>query len=142
MDDNKHKIYYTKEGWLCERYPYDLPIENESFYIEVDEATYYKTLGCDKHFSWRVKDGQLTHERYEETPEAETLQELLDKRAEICFPIINRGQPWHERLTPGQKEELAKWYADWLDITKTKIEPTAPSWLFKCEKGETNNVTN
>ena len=24
------KIYYNNNGWVCQRYPYDLPIENEN----------------------------------------------------------------------------------------------------------------
>ena len=42
----KFKIYYNADGWLCERYPYDLPVDDESRFIEVDEATFHKTLGC------------------------------------------------------------------------------------------------
>ena len=136
-----HKIHYTAEGWLCNRYPYDLPIDDESRFIEVDEATYGKTLGCNNHFSWRVVDGKLLHERYEETPEHETIQNLRYMREEICFPVINRGQAWYDTLTPKQRSELATWYKSWLDAPYTKTEPKPPSWLFSNQK-EAANGTN
>ena len=121
---------------MCERYPYDLPIYNVDFHTEVDEATYHQTLGCDNYHAWRVVDDKLSHERYEPTPEHEIIQELRDLRAEICFPVINRGQAWYNCLTAKQKDELAKWYNDWLDAPKTKTEPSAPAWLFACKGGK------
>ena len=50
-------------------------------------------------------------------------------RNQVCFPIINRGQLWYNNLTNEQKEELAKWYDDWLNVTETLIEPKTPEWL-------------
>ena len=132
----KYKIHYNKEGWLCERYPYDLQIEDENRFIEVDEETYNKTLGCDNHYSWRVVDGQLVHEQYEPIPEEEIVQTLRDKRAEICFPIINRGQLFYESLNVEQKQELATWYKQWLDAPNTKTEPPIPRWLSNGGKDE------
>lgn len=46
-----------------------------------------------------------------------------------CFPIINRGILWYERLTTEQKEELNIWYQAWLDVTETKFIPEKPTWL-------------
>ena len=50
-------------------------------------------------------------------------------RNQVCFPIINSGQLWYNKLTKEQKEELAKWYNDWLNVTETLIEPKTPEWL-------------
>lgn len=50
-------------------------------------------------------------------------------RSQVCFPVINRGQLWYNKLTDEQKEELAKWYNDWLNVTETLIEPKTPEWL-------------
>ena len=50
-------------------------------------------------------------------------------RERDCFPIINRGQLWYQTLTEDQLIELNKWYKDWLDVTKTLVVPTKPSWL-------------
>ena len=63
------------------------------------------------------------------------------RREEICYPIINRGQPWYNRLTLVQKTELNDWYEDWLDVTETLVIPTAPSWLNnKLNKIETEEL--
>ena len=50
-------------------------------------------------------------------------------RSQVCFPIINRGQLWYNNLTNEQKDELSKWYNDWLNVTETLIEPKTPKWL-------------
>ena len=46
-----------------------------------------------------------------------------------CFSIINRGQPWYNKLTAEQKSELDIWYDNWLNVTETKVIPERPSWL-------------
>ena len=57
------------------------------------------------------------------------LEMLRRQRAEECFPIINRGSLWFDRLTEEQKSELATWYQAWLDVTQTKVVPECPAWL-------------
>ena len=54
---------------------------------------------------------------------------LRRRREKICFSIVNRGQIWYETLTETQKNELRSWYKNWLDVTVTLTEPTAPTWL-------------
>lgn len=57
------------------------------------------------------------------------LTRLRSRRASECFPIINRGAPWYNRLTAGQKAELDTWYQSWLDVTATKVIPEKPQWV-------------
>ena len=58
--------------------------------------------------------------------------ELLRKaRERDCFSVINRGKAWYDLLTLEQEAELKEWYAAWLNVTETKVIPTAPSWLNK-----------
>ena len=130
----EYKIYYNSDGWVCERYPHDLSIDNKKRFLKADEKTFNRTLEADVHFAWRVVDGELSHERYEPTPETETIQVLRDKREDVCFPIINRGQLWHESLTAEQRAELKKWYENWLAVTTTKTEPPKPRWLLSREE--------
>jgi hypothetical protein len=133
MEDT-YKIYYNEEGWVCERYPQDIEIENHDRYIEVGKEDFDKSLGTKNHHAWRVVDGKLVEERYAETPEEELLENLRGLREEICFPVINRGHLWHESLTPEQRKELMTWYQAWLEVTKTKTEPIPPDWLFISKK--------
>jgi hypothetical protein len=72
------KIYYNKDGWVCERYPYDIPVEDENKFIEVDEDTKALTMSCETHKSWRVKKGKLFIDTYEETPIKEILVAELE----------------------------------------------------------------
>lgn len=58
------------------------------------------------------------------------LMNLRNQREVECFPIINRGKLWYDKLTTEQIAELNKWYNAWLDVTETRIIPTKPSWLI------------
>lgn len=57
------------------------------------------------------------------------LEILRKQREKVCFDVINRGQIWYATLTDQQIMELNGWYKEWLDVTVTLVEPTAPSWL-------------
>ena len=60
------KIFYNEYGWVCNRYPYDIEITDENRYIEVDENLYEQTLYCEIGKSWRVIDGELSMQVYDE----------------------------------------------------------------------------
>ena len=55
------KIYYNEKGYVCERYPNDIPIEDYNRYIEVDAETYNNTLATDVFCLWAVQNGQLVN---------------------------------------------------------------------------------
>lgn len=73
------KIYYNNAGWVCKRYPYNLPIENENQFIEVDNEIYEQTLSCENHYSWRVINGKLEMQQYEDIPQSEIAQVEIDQ---------------------------------------------------------------
>lgn len=123
------KIYYNKEGWVCERGPFLYPIENNESYIEVSETDYWKTMAHYDHYAWKVVNGQLKYEQYEDIPTNEIQEELRKKREEICFPIVNRGKVWYNLLNEEQLKELETWYNDWLNVTETLKEPILPLWI-------------
>ena len=50
-------------------------------------------------------------------------------RAKICFPVINRGKLWYDRLSREQLVELKKWYQEWLDAPDTLVYPSKPTWI-------------
>ena len=54
---------------------------------------------------------------------------LRRRRAAECFPIVNRGELWYDKLTEEQKSELSVWYEMWLDAPQTLSAPAAPSWI-------------
>lgn len=70
----------------------------------------------------------------EELAERE-LQQLRAKRSSECFPIINRGELWYDKLTADQRTELSAWYEAWLDVTETKAIPKTPDWVNKSRGG-------
>lgn len=54
---------------------------------------------------------------------------LRAQREKACFPYVNRGSLWYNKLTDEQKEELDIWYQEWLDVTDTRVIPEKPEWL-------------
>lgn len=54
---------------------------------------------------------------------------LRELRKRECFPVINRGKLWYDRLTLLQYQELKNWYQAWLDVTETLVKPVKPYWL-------------
>jgi hypothetical protein len=73
------KIYYNKEGFVCERYPLDYPIEDENMFIEVVEEEFHKTFSTIVNYAWMVKDKKLVNERYQEDEVNELLQLELEQ---------------------------------------------------------------
>lgn len=55
--------------------------------------------------------------------------EIRKKREEECFPIINRGTLWYNKLTDEQKIELSNWYDAWLNAPETLKIPEILSWI-------------
>lgn len=51
-------------------------------------------------------------------------------RARECFPIVNRGALWYNKLTAEQVAELSAWYEAWLDAPQTMTVPTKPEWVM------------
>lgn len=68
-------IEYNKDGWVCDRYPYDLidPVGE----LEVTDEEYGATFVSPQYFAWRVVNGKLVNERYEETPQSEVIEERI-----------------------------------------------------------------
>ena len=54
---------------------------------------------------------------------------LRARRAAECFPVVNRGALWYDKLTAEQLAELSAWYESWLDAPATGEAPDEPAWL-------------
>lgn len=83
--------------------------------------------------SYYLSDGNMlikSNEKQAELENNKVLSNLRSQREKICFPYINRGDLWYNRLSDVQIVELNTWYQAWLDVTETKIIPEAPEWLI------------
>ena len=102
--------------------------------ISLKEVDGYTDTITDEEFnlyigdssSYKIENGKFVRLK----PESELLGNLLRKRREKeCFPVINRGTLWYEKLTGEQKTELSTWYEAWLDAPATLTVPEKPSWI-------------
>lgn len=81
---------------------------------------------------YQIRKGALRLDRKRLQAEKEAVQKevIRERRRKECFPIINRGSPWYERLSEEQRAELNTWYQAWLDATETGAIPKTPEWLL------------
>jgi hypothetical protein len=101
----------------------ELPPYNYTF-IEVPDE-YVETMVAEDFND----DFTFNLEKYNKRLYDNESNELRNQRDFVCFQVINRGEPYYRRLTESQKQELDTWYQNWLDVTKTRIIPTPPTWL-------------
>lgn len=88
------------------------------------------TEGVEEKPAWdEYEDIQVYIPYTAEELEAIEINKLRAQRETECFPVINRGKLWYDRLTPEQEQELDAWYNAWLSVTETKVAPVAPSWI-------------
>lgn len=102
------KIFYNQNGWVCNRYPYDIPVENTENFIEVEDDIFRMTMACGSYKAWKVVDGVLKIEQYEEVPQTINLDNEF-------YSIIN----WFiENDWKVNKTFIGEWALDdqrWLD---------------------------
>lgn len=56
-------------------------------------------------------------------------RDLRKRREKECFPIVNRGKLWYNKLSLEQFSELLSWYEKWLDVTDTLVVPEMLTWV-------------
>lgn len=98
--------------------------------IEVS-ADFLAGLEPGKIGFYRYEDGQavLDEEKWAAAQTKAAQDEIRARRAEECFPIVNRGRPWYDGLTAEQTEELTAWYHAWLDAPQTGTPPASLDWI-------------
>lgn len=80
----------------------------------------------DEYIQYSFEEGKLIkHSKLSEIEQ----DHIRSRRNRECFPIINRGNAWYHMLNAEEKEELEKWYHEWLDATATGVIPDLPSFL-------------
>lgn len=86
----------------------------------------------DTFRAYKYENGGLVldTEKLEVLNNEHVAEELRYQREKSCFPYVNRGYLWYNKLTEEQKSELDTWYQAWLDVTETKIIPNSPDWLI------------
>lgn len=94
-------------------------------YIEVIDVPYQPAKEA-----WDEYEDIQVYIPYTETELAQiTANNLRARRLSECFPIVNRGALWYDKLTEEQRSELSVWYEAWLDAPETGIAPETPAWI-------------
>lgn len=123
------KVYLNEDGYV---YLHAMDEENiPEGYIQVpdEDLDIEHFLSHRECYKW--ENGTLV---YDQTHEEYVAQEVYknnmrEMRRLVCFPVINRGTPWYNRLTQEQREEIDTWYQSWLDAPETMVVPDNPTWL-------------
>lgn len=133
-----NKIYArTNENGVVTHFfseAFETPTEKDvcidSTNIERHGAQKYSVVDENGFYNYEVKDGVLSERDKTEDAATEKKNEIRSHRLTQCFPIINRGKFWYDKLTEEQNTELSAWYQAWLDAPETGSEPEKPSWLI------------
>lgn len=88
-------------------------------------------LYCSDPTAYKIENGKFVAIKTETEMKA---KQLRTRREKECFPIINRGGLWYDKLTDEQKTELSAWYEAWLDAPETGTAPEKPAWLENVAK--------
>lgn len=95
------KIYYNKNGDVCNRYPNNYPIDDENRYIEVSEEDEEKTLGAPLGMKWHIDNGALVlvddqemknSEEYKQMMKENQLAELKQYLADTDYVITKLNE--------------------------------------------------
>lgn len=99
--------------------------------FDIPEGTVIPDDFEENAFFYRYEDGAfIFDEEYKTQQDYEhKVAQIRQDRADICFPVVNRGGLWYDLLTENQKSEMLEWYMAWLDATETLVEPETPEWL-------------
>lgn len=130
------KIYYNEDGWVLDRYPYEEFHSKKSPFIEVDEDTYERTLSTDEGCRWRVSDGKLSEEVYDQRiiDEIERLNEVIRLKDYLCDTDYVVSKLNEAKLeSENEFEALKLRYADVLERRKN-----ARARINYLEKEESN----
>ena len=57
------------------------------------------------------------------------IEYIRNQREIICFPVVNRGVLWYNKLLASQQDELNMWYEHWLEAPETMCVPQMPNFL-------------
>ena len=113
-------MWYLEENGIISQCSED-KFSEEALYTE-------KEIVHDYNGILRFAD-EISDEEKENMRRNVLLNKIRADRENACFPIINRGQLWYNKLTESQKTELDAWYQAWLDAPQTLTEPETPAWL-------------
>ena len=116
IDENDNVIGYSN---------FSLYMEPDEHHIEIDELDVPDDFFND-YLKYSYRDKKLFKHSILSSREQDNIRV---RRIKECFSIINRGKAWYDMLDTEEKEELGKWYHEWLDATATGAIPDLPSFL-------------
>ena len=118
--DAQEEVQEQKHEELLHEYP-----NGGKEYMEVIDVPYQPAKEAWDEY----EDIQVYISYTEEELEQIKADSLRKQRESECFPIVNRGALWYDKLTEEQRSELSVWYEAWLDAPATGEAPVLPAWI-------------
>ena len=119
------KVYYNLEGWECKRYPYNIPIDDESRFIEVEDDVAVKTMSTDQYYSWRVVDGELVNQLY--VIKQWTDEERIAERTQLHTATDNDYAKYARQVRCNVDAEYSQTVLTYIDQYNLEVSDTANS---------------
>ena len=109
MEDKTNTIWYNQDGWVCGLFPSELPIDDKCKELQISDDEIDMIRYSDVGMSWRVVDGKLIKDRYEEVPASIQIDELKSKLRSTDYQAIkySEGQLSEEEYAPMKAQRQA-----------------------------------
>lgn len=107
-------VKYDKDGWICRGLPSDFGVPVGE--MEVNDELYHSTFGVPTHYEWRVVDGELKLERYEDTPDEEIKEERIGELKKLLADTDYQAIKYAEgRITEEEYAPISQQRQAWRD---------------------------
>lgn len=128
--EGEYSLPSDLSGWILieEGSPCDRLNHAQTLYLEKPIMDFEYGVYNYEYINGEVVEKDNTEE-IEEVKRFRAVEEIRRRREEECFPVINRGSLWFNKLTVEQTEELSEWYDAWLNAPETGVIPEKPAWV-------------
>lgn len=117
------KVYFNKEGWVCNRHPYNFEIDDENSYIELDELESSKTYVSETGKAWKVINNELVLDVYDANIVDDNYRQYLRSHRDSLFAAfdIYKTNVFYGIENDSDRQLIIEWYQRVLDLDEDAI---------------------
>lgn len=113
-------IKYNKDGWVCDRYPYNLKDYHGE--LEVSDEVFNETRYSEQYYAWRVVNGNLVKQKYED--KIWTTDERLQERIALHEKTDNDYQKYARQVRCNIDMPHSQQVLDYIDQYNLQVSDT------------------
>ena len=117
------KVYFNKEGWVCNRHPYNFEIDDENSFIELDELESSKTYVSETGKAWKIINNELVLDVYDANIVDDNYRQNLRSHRDSLFAAfdIYKTNVFYGIENDSDRQLIIEWYQRVLDLDEDAI---------------------